>query len=65
MEVVVFIAMMIVPIVSLVSLFMVVRQETKVKALKDLVLTFIKESRMSSAKSMHELAMDEFRVNEL
>lgn len=51
MEVVVFIAMMVVPIFSLVSLFMAIMALRKIQRLKELVITSMKTSRDEKVKS--------------
>lgn len=62
MEVLIAIMMMIVPIISLAALFLALRSFTKVKAIRELVLEFIKDDR---TESKAQKAMREFRMNEL
>lgn len=51
MEVVVFIAMMIVPIISIASLLMAIMSMRKISRLKELVVTTLKSSRDDKVKS--------------
>lgn len=51
MEVVVFIAMMIVPIISIASLLMAIMSMRKINRLKELVVTSLKSSRDDKVKS--------------
>lgn len=62
LEVVVFIAMMIVPFISIASLFIAIRCDQKNRALKQLVISSLNEGRQLSAR---DKALQEFRVNEI
>lgn len=61
MEVVIFIAMMIVPVISIVALVLSVLTGRRVKALKALTVQFVKSSGKDDAKK----ALDIFAVSEL
>lgn len=64
MEVVITIALLIVPVISIVSLALAIRVSSKQKALKQLVMEFSKMINASAQTDPVERALSAYRINE-
>lgn len=65
MEVVITIALLIVPVISIVALVLVIRNASRVKALKQLVLDLSKIVQDKQNSDPVEKAVNKFRIGEM